>query len=255
MFRPRFIPVLLLSNNGLIKTIAYKHPQYLGDPLNAVQIFNKFKSDELVILDINASKNGNSISIQMVKEIGDEAYMPFAVGGGIRTLEYAEKLIQAGAEKVVLNTSAHLQPRLIGAIADQFGRQSVIVSMDVKKNLFGKEKVWIKGGTENTGLGALEYAQKAVEHGAGELMLTSIAHEGGMNGVHLDLIQEISEQVHVPVIAHGGVGSLEHYKEGIRAGASAVAAGSFFVYSGKQKGILINYPDRTSLKGVFNEND
>lgn len=255
MFRPRFIPVLLLRNNGLVKTISFKNPQYLGDPLNAVQIFNKFKSDELVILDINASKNGGSISIDLVKEIGDEAYMPFAVGGGIRTLEYAEKLIQAGAEKVVLNTAAYHQPQLIGAIADQYGRQSVIVSIDVKKNLFGKEKVWVKAGTENTGLGALEYAQKAVDHGAGELMLTSIAHEGGMNGMHLDLIQEISQKVRVPVIAHGGLGSLEHFKEGIQAGASAVAAGSFFVYSGKQKGILINYPDRTRLKGIFNEND
>lgn len=252
MFRPRFIPVLLLRNNGLVKTVGFKNGQYLGDPINAVRIFNKFKSDELVILDIDAWKTGRSIPVQTVKDIGDEAFMPFAVGGGIRTLEIAEKLIQAGAEKVVLNTAVFERPQLISEITDQFGNQSVIVAVDVKKNLFGKEQVWVQGGTVNTKMNPVEYATRAVDYGAGEILLTAIAREGSMAGLHLDLISQVAEMVDVPVIAHGGLGSLDHFRAGIGAGASAVAGGSFFVYSGRQKGILINYPERRELVNLFN---
>ena len=148
MFRPRFIPVLLLKNQGLVKTIQFRKPKYIGDPLNAVQIFNKFKTDELVFLDINASKEGRTIDLDLVKEIGDEAFMPFAVGGGINSLKKAEELINAGAEKVVLNTFLHTDLNLISQIASIFGSQSIIVSIDVKKNLFGKNKVYIKSGSK-----------------------------------------------------------------------------------------------------------
>ena len=230
-----------------MKTRGFKNAEYIGDPINAVQIFNRFKSDEIIILDTEASKDGKSISLEMVKDIGDEAFMPFAVGGGIRSLEYAEQLIMAGAEKVVLNTVANENPSLISAVAKQFGNQSVIVSIDVKKNLFGKESVWVEGGTKNTGISAVEYANRAVDAGAGEVMITSIAHEGGMNGLDIELTERIASAVKVPVIAHGGVGNLEHFSQGIRAGASAVAAGSFFVYSSRQKGILINYPEKKEL--------
>lgn len=251
MFRPRFIPVLLLQRGRLVKTRSFKDPQYIGDPINAVQIFNRFKSDEIIILDIEASRTGKSIKLELVKDIGDEAFMPFAVGGGIRTLEYAEELIRAGAEKVVLNSVVHENPGLITSIARQFGNQSVVVSMDVKKNLFGKESVWTESGTKNTGLSVIDFAKRAVDAGAGELMITSIPNEGGMSGVNLELTERVASAVEVPVIAHGGVGNLDHYVQGIKAGASAVAAGSFFVYSSRQKGILINYPEKNELMQLF----
>ena len=253
MYRPRLIPVLLLRNKGLIKTIKFGKSQYLGDPLNAVQIFNKFKTDELVILDIDASKNGTTIPVDLVREIGDEAYMPFAVGGGIDSLEKAEKLINAGAEKVVLNSVVHKNPNVITQIANVFGSQSVIVAVDVKKNMFGKYKAFVKSGSVNTGMNPVEFAKMAEDKGAGEIMLTSISHEGMMEGLNLELIKLIEGEVRIPVIAHGGLNSFKHFKEAIDEGASAVAGGSFFVYSGKQKGILINYPEQIELSSIFNE--
>lgn len=251
MFRPRFIPVLLLKNQGLVKTIQFRKPKYIGDPLNAVQIFNKFKTDELVFLDINASKEGRTIDLDLVKEIGDEAFMPFAVGGGINSLKKAEELINAGAEKVVLNTSLHTDLNLISQIASIFGSQSIIVSIDVKKNLYGKNKVYIKSGSKKTGTDPVKFAKIVESCGAGEILITSIAHEGMMNGLNINLINSIHDAVSIPIIAHGGVNSLNHFKEGVKNGASAVAAGSFFVYSGKQNGILINYPSKKEMKNIF----
>jgi cyclase len=252
MFRPRLIPVLLVRNNGLVKTVRFGKSQYLGDPLNAVQIFNKFKTDELIILDIDATKQNRTIPASLVKEIGDESYMPFAVGGGINSLKKAEELINAGAEKVVINSAFIENPSLITEIANVFGSQSVIVSVDIKKGLLGKEKAYTQSGTNNTKMSAEEVAKLASEYGAGEIMITNIAHEGVMEGLDLDLVNRVSRSVHIPVIAHGGVYSLDHFKAGIEAGASAVAGGSFFVYSGRQKGILINYPTQSELKELFN---
>lgn len=251
MFRPRLIPVLLIRNNGLVKTVRFGKSQYLGDPLNAVQIFNKFKTNELIILDIDATKQNRTISSSLVKEIGDESYMPFAVGGGINTLKQAEELINSGAEKVVINSAFIENPSLVTAIANVFGSQSVIVSIDVKKGLLGKERAYTHSGTNNTKRTAEELAKMAVDFGAGEVMITSISNEGVMEGLDLDLVSRISQSVNIPVIAHGGVYSLDHFKEGIEAGASAVAGGSFFVYSGRQKGILINYPSQKELKELF----
>lgn len=252
MFRPRLIPVLLIRNNGLVKTVRFGKSQYLGDPLNAVQIFNKFKTDELIILDIDASKQNRAISPSLVKEIGDESFMPFAVGGGINSLRKAEELINAGAEKVVINSAFINNPMLVTEIANVFGSQSIIVSIDVKKNLLGKEKAYTQSGTINTKKSAEDMAKLAVEYGAGEIMITNISHEGVMEGLDLDLVKRVSQHVNIPVIAHGGIYSLDHFKAGIDAGASAVAGGSFFVFSGRQKGILINYPSQSELKELFN---
>jgi imidazole glycerol-phosphate synthase subunit HisF len=251
MFRPRLIPVLLLKGNGLVKTKKFLKPTYIGDPLNAVQIFNKYKADELIFLDIEASKQGRTISVDLVKSIGDESFMSFAVGGGINSLEAAERLIHAGAEKVVLNTIAYTNANLITEITDVFGRQSVVVSIDVKMNLFGKYKVYVKSGTMKTGLTPIEFAKSVEEKGAGEIMITSIAREGMMNGLDLNLIESVQKEVQIPVIGHGGMYSLDHFKQGIEHGASAIAGGSFFVYAGKQKGILMNYPAKEKLKKLF----
>lgn len=251
MYLPRLIPILLLKNEGLVKTVNFRKPVYIGDALNAVQIFNKLKTDELVFLDIDATKEKRTISVEMVERIGGEAFMPFAVGGGIRTLEQAEKLINAGAEKVVLNTIAHTNGNVISEIAEVFGRQSVVVAVDVKKNLFGKWKVFVNSGTVNTNRDPLEYILAMETYGAGEIMLTSIDKEGTKNGLNLDLLRTLKDKIRIPIIAHGGMNSLEHFKEGIDAGASAVAGGSFFVYSGRQGGVLINYPSRKEILEIF----
>jgi len=251
MFRPRLIPVLLLKNNGLVKTTKFKKPRYIGDPLNAVQIFNKFQTDELIFLDIEASSKGCTISSDLVKEIGDEAFMPFGVGGGINDLNQAEKLFTAGAEKVIINTACHNNIKLISEISETYGKQSVVVSLDVKKNFFGKQKVYVKSGSLNTGLDPVEMAILAEEHGAGEIMITSIDHEGMKMGFDYQLIKNVQKAVRIPVIANGGLYSLDHYKLAYEYGASAIAGGSFFVYSGNQDGILINYPEKIELFNLF----
>jgi cyclase len=253
MFRPRLIPVLLLKNNGLVKTTKFKKPRYLGDPLNAVQIFNKFHTDELIFLDIDASLHGKTISPSLVAEIGDEAFMPFAVGGGITKFSQARKLISAGAEKVVINTGFSQNHDLISEISNTFGKQSVVVSIDVKKNFFGNQKVYIKSGSINTGFDPVKMALLAEEYGAGEIMITSIDHDGLKMGFDYNLINEIQKSVRIPVIANGGLYSLNHYKLAFENGASAIAGGSFFVYSGNQDGILINYPEKNDLFNLFNQ--
>jgi len=251
MFRPRVIPVLLLKNKGLVKTIQFKKPKYIGDPMNAVKIFNDMGADELVFLDITATAENRIASIDVIEEIGDEAYMPIAVGGGIKTFSHVKQIISAGAEKVVLNTACITNPELLAEAARHFGRQSVIASIDIKKSLFGGKKVYIENGKKNTKINPLEHAIHMESLGAGEIFINSIDHDGVMNGYDLELIKEISEAVKIPVVAVGGAGSLLHMKMAIESGASAVAAGSFFVYKGPHRGVLINYPEKEELKTLM----
>ncbi len=252
MFRPRIIPVLLLKNKGLVKTVNFKSPTYIGDPMNAVKIFNDMQSDELVFLDITASIENRIPLPEVISGISDEAYMPFAVGGGIRTIEHVRAMIGAGAEKVVINSAAVTNPELITQVAEIFGRQSIIVSIDVKKNLFGKQKVYIHSGTKQTSLNPLEHAIEMEKRGAGEILINSIDKEGCMNGYDLELVKKITSAVQVPVIAVGGAGNLAHIKQVVvEGGASAAAAGSMFVYHGPLKGVLINYPEQKLLQNLF----
>lgn len=251
MFIPRVIPVLLLKGQGLVKTLNFNKSRYIGDPINAVRIFNDLQVDELVFLDILASKEKRSISVELVKKIGDEAYMPFAVGGGIRDTQTALELINAGAEKVVINTAFNKNPSFVKELSKMVGNQSVIVSMDVKKNWFGKYNVWINGGREKVKVSPLEIGLMAEEYGAGELMVNSIDQDGKMSGYDLNLIHEISSAVGIPVVACGGAGNLGHFKEAIDKGAHAVAAGSVFVYHGARNGVLLNYPEKKELKEIF----
>lgn len=173
MFLPRLIPVLLLKGKGLVKTVRFKDPRYIGDPINAVRIFNDLKADELVFLDINASRESRAISVALVSAIGDEAFMPFAVGGGIGSLDQIEAVFKAGAEKVALNTQAVLNPGLVEAAAKHFGSQSIIVSIDVKQSLFKKQAVHIRDGREKTRLDPVDWARQAADLGAGEIMINS----------------------------------------------------------------------------------
>jgi imidazole glycerol-phosphate synthase subunit HisF len=244
MFRPRIIPVLLLRNLGLVKSIRFKDHRYIGDPINAVKIFNDLKADELVFLDILASHEGRTISLDFVRDVGEEANMPFAVGGGIRTIEDIRKITGAGAEKVVINTMAAKNPDFIRQAADTFGSSTIVVCMDVKKQFLGREQAWSLNGTKASGKSPVEYALLMQEQGVGELIVQSIERDGQMQGYDIDLIRKISEAVTIPVVALGGAGSLQDMKKvHLEAYANGLAAGSMFVYHSARKGVLINYPD------------
>lgn len=253
MFLPRIIPVLLLKGKGLVKTVKFKGPKYIGDPINAVKIFNDLKADELVFLDITASKESRTISVDLVKDIGDEAFMPFGVGGGIKNITQIEQLLKAGAEKVIINTIAVSDPDLIVEASKVFGSQSIVVSLDVKRSLFGKNECWIRDGAVNTKMQPVELAKKAQDSGAGELIINSIDLDGVMGGYNIDLIRSVVDAVSIPVVACGGAGNLEHFKKAYFEGnAHALAAGSMFVFHGPRKAVLINYPSKNELRQLFN---
>jgi imidazole glycerol-phosphate synthase subunit HisF len=255
MFRPRIIPVLLLSNKGLVKSIKFRNHRYIGDPINAVKIFNDLKADELVFLDILASKEQRTISPEFVKNVGEEANMPFAAGGGITTLEQIKAIIAAGAEKVVINSFAAHDPDFISAASQTFGSSTIVVCIDVKKTFTGKEQTWVSGGNKPTGLDPVDFAQQIEEKGAGEIIIQSIDRDGTMSGYNLPLVRKVSESVRIPVVALGGAGKAEHLKLAYTVGfASGLAAGSMFVYHGSRNGILINYPSFKEKVQIFDEN-
>ncbi len=248
MFRPRIIPVLLLKGNVLVKSVKFKDYKYIGDPINAVRLFNDFKADELVFLDITATKENRCISLDFVKNIGEEASMPFAVGGGIKSLEDIRKIISAGAERVIINSSAVANPDFIKQAAESFGSSTISVCIDVKKNFFGNIQTWALSGTKATGILPEDFAQLMEEKGAGEIIIQSIERDGMMCGYDLDLIKKISKAVSIPVVALGGAGNLNHLKQAYVEGfANGLAGGSIFVYQGPYKGVLINYPDKKEL--------
>ena len=252
MFIPRIIPVLLLKNKGLVKTVKFKSPKYIGDPINAVKIFNDLKADELIFLDITASKEKRTISVDLVKDIGDEAFMPFGVGGGINKIEQIEQILKVGAEKVILNTYAILNPDLIYKASGVFGSQSIVVSIDVKRSIFGKYEVYIKDGTEKTKKNPVELAKQVEDSGAGELIINSIDRDGMMTGYDTELFESVSSSVRIPVVGCGGAGNPEHLKEGFFKGqVHALAAGSMFVFHGPRKAVLINYPTKEEIKNLF----
>ena len=251
MFRPRVIPILLLKNKGLVKSIKFKNHRYIGDPINAVKIFNDLKADELVFLDILASKEKRMISLEFVKKVGDEANMPFAVGGGIKTIQDIKQIINSGAEKVVINSYAVENPNFIKEASDVFGSSTIVVSIDVKKKVFGKKQIYTLGGSKSTGLNPVVFAKQMEENGAGEIIINSIEQDGTMSGYDLDLIESISSAVTVPVVAAGGAANTNDFKLAVKSFASAVAAGSMFVYHGARNAVLINYPPLSELKRLF----
>ena len=252
MFRPRVIPVLLLKKSGLVKSINFKNHKYIGDPINAVKIFNDLKADELVFLDILASKEKRKVSLDFVKNVGSEANMPFGVGGGIKSIDDIREIISAGAEKVILNTHAFLNPNFIKEASDEFGSSTITVSVDVKKTMFKGKRVHIFGGTKRTNLNPLDYCKAVEEKGAGEIIINSIDQDGLMQGYDLELIKEISQSVSIPVVALGGAGDFSDFSDAVgKSFASAVAAGSKFVYQGPRKAVLVNYPDKKTLNKIF----
>ena len=249
MFRPRIIPVLLLKNLALVKSIQFKNHKYIGDPINAVRIFNDLKADELVFLDIEASKDNRLISLDFVKNVGEEANMPFAVGGGIKTIDDIKSVIGAGAEKAVINTHAAQNPDFIREASETFGSSTVVVCIDVKKKLFKGERTWILSGGKSTNYTPVEFAQLMEKNGAGEIIIQSIEKDGMMDGYDIELIKSISTAVSIPVVALGGAGKKEDLIDAYRNGyANGLAAGSLFVYQGTKRGVMINYPDKNELR-------
>jgi len=251
MFRPRVIPCLLLKDKGLVKTIQFNAPTYVGDPMNAVKIFNDAKADELVFLDITATIEGRAPNIDIIKEIGEEAFMPFAVGGGINHIDHVKQLISAGTEKVIINTAAIENPSFIEEIAELYGRQSIIVSIDVKKKK-DNYKIYTHSGKKQHNLDLIETIHKIETAGAGEILINSIDQDGMQTGYDIDLIKLVSSHVNIPVIAIGGAGTYEDLAMAVTEGAaSAAAAGSVFVFIGKKRAVLINYPDDEELQELF----
>jgi len=252
MFRPRVIPILLLKNLGLVKSVKFKDYNYIGDPINAVKLFNDMKADELVFLDILATKESRTVSLEFVRNVGEEANMPFSVGGGIRTINDIREIINAGAEKVVINSYAIENPDFISQAADTFGSSTIVVSIDVKRNLFGKQQIYGFAGTKAAKFSPLEFALLMQEKGAGEIIVNSIERDGMMVGYDIMLIKQIADTLTIPVVAVGGAGTLNDFKQVVSEGhASAVAAGSMFVYYGPRKAVLINYPSREELTKLF----
>lgn len=248
MFRPRIIPVLLLKNLALVKSVGFKDYKYIGDPINAVKIFNDLKADELAFLDIEASKNDRLISLEFVENVGEEANMPFAVGGGIKSLPDIRAVINAGAEKVIINTAAAQNPDFIREASETFGSSTIVVCIDVKKKLFSGQRTWILSGSKSTKYSPLEFAGLMEQNGAGEIIIQSIEKDGTMDGYDIELIKSVSTSVGIPVVALGGAGKAEDLIDAYRDGhANSLAAGSLFVYQSKKRGVLINYPEKKEL--------
>lgn len=248
MLRTRVIPCLLIMNGRLVKTIQFKKPNYVGDPINIVRIFNTKEVDEIVFLDISATPEKLGPSFSLIREIASECFMPFAYGGGITTLEQVKLLFNSGVEKVVLNSIAMKDDAFVSKVAERYGSQSVIVSIDVKKNLFGKYQVYTHGGKQKTGISPKQHAIDMQNKGAGEILLTSINHDGMMQGYDIELIKMITQAVNVPVIACGGAGENKDFAKAVNeGGASAVAAGSMVVYQGRNRAVLTRFPNREEL--------
>lgn len=249
---PRVIPVLLLRNNGLVKTEQFKDPKYVGDPLNAVKIFNEKEVDELIFLDILATPENRKPPLEFLKQVAEECFMPLSYGGGITSVDEIRDILKVGVEKVILNTQAVEQPDLVKNAVERYGSSTICVSIDVKKNFWGKYEIFTRGGKHNTKLDPVKFALQMDEAGAGELMINSIDRDGTMKGYDSELIKKITSVVGMPVIACGGAGTTAHFSEAINeSGAAAVAAGSMFVFHGKHRAVLISYPSQQELKQLF----
>lgn len=246
MLRPRIIPCLLVQDNGLVKTVNFKSPKYVGDPINAVKIFNEKEVDELIVLDIDASVQKKQPDFNLIKILAGECRMPFCYGGGISTLEEAKAIISLGVEKVAISSAAIQRPELVREISDVIGKQSVVVVLDVKKKLLSsKYEVWTHNGKKNTKQCPIELAKSLVQYGAGEIILNSIDNDGVMKGYDLTIGKKVRDAIDVPFTILGGAGETSHFTEAVNLlGTIGVSAGSFFVFKGVYKAVLISYLNR-----------
>ena len=251
MIQNRVIPCLLLKGDGLVKTEKFRNPKYVGDPINAVKIFNTKEVDELIFLDIMASKLGHAPDYERIAKIASECFMPFCYGGGIRSVNQAKRILNIGAEKISVNTAALRDTAFIEELSKQVGSQSVVISMDVKRTLLSRYEIYDHSVNKSVGWNPVTHAKKMEKSGAGEILVNAVDQDGMMAGYDLKLIEMVAEAVTIPVIACGGAGELNHFKDAVDAGASAVAAGSMFVFIGKHKAVLINYPEYSEITSLF----
>lgn len=254
MIVTRVIPCLLLRNQGLVKTVKFRQPKYLGDPINVVRIFNDKEVDELVLLDITATPERRGPQFDFVADLASECFMPLAYGGGVRSVGEVKRLCSLGVEKVAINTHAVEHPEFVTAAADVVGSSSVIVSIDVKRDFWGRYRVYTNGGRVATGLDPVVHAVEMERRGAGEILLNSIDRDGTMLGYDLDLIRRVTQAVGVPVVACGGAGRVEDLAAAVQeGGAAAAGAGSMFVFKGPHRAVLISYPPPDELRGLLGE--
>jgi cyclase len=252
MLKTRVIPCLQLIDESLVKSIKFDKYGYIGDPINTVRIFNELEVDELAFLDIRASVEKRSPNMRILSEIADECFMPLSYGGGIRDFETGKKILSIGFEKLILNTAAVKNHDLVRKLAEHFGNQCVVGSIDIKKNFWGKYQVFTTDGREKTNLDPIAWAQELEALGAGELLLTAMEKEGTWSGYDIEITKQITEAVSIPVIANGGAGSIRDIENVVKqGGASAVAVGSMVVYQKKGMGVLVNFPDRTTLEAAL----
>jgi len=252
MLRTRVIPLLLLKDLGLVKTTKFKNAKYIGDPINAIKIFNEKEVDELIFLDINASKENRLPSIELINKLATECFMPFCYGGGIRSINIIRDILKSGVEKVAINTYSLENPNFIKEASAVFGSSTIVVSIDVKKNLLGQYKLHSNVGNVNVKNDVVAFAKLMEENGAGELMINSVDADGTMTGYDTKLIKLITSSVNIPVIACGGAGKISDFGLAVsEGGASAVAAGSIFVFHGRHKAVLITYPTREELTEIL----
>ena len=251
MLGVRVMPCLLLRNSKLVKTVRFKNPDYIGDPVNAVKIYNDKEVDELIFLDITATIDGKPPNFKTIGEIASECFMPMTYGGGIRNTEDMRRIYGLGVEKIAINSFAVENPSIINQASEVFGNQSVLVAIDVKRNLTGGYEVYTRSGGKGVRMDPVEWAKKVESLGAGEILLTSIDRDGTYEGYDTELIRRVARAVSVPIIACGGAGKVEDFGKAVEAGASACAAGSIVVYQGKGKGVLINFPSLKELRVVL----
>lgn len=249
MLRARFIPTLLLRGRGLYKTVKFKNETYVGDPINAVRIFNDKAVDELILLDIAATRQQTEPNLELIADIASEAFIPLCYGGGVNRLQHFEQLFRLGVEKVAVNTAATGKLDLVTEAAKVFGSQSVVVGIDARKSLFGRYERHVRSASVNTKVGVVEAARQAEAAGAGELLLYSADRDGTMQGYDIALVRSVADAVRVPVIACGGAGSMADMARVIQeGGAASAAAGSLFVFQGKHRAVLITYPDEQAIE-------
>ncbi len=252
MLMPRIMPCLLLKNGALVKTVKFKNPGYIGDPINAIRIYNEKEVDELIFLDITATVEKRPPPYKVLSEIASECFMPVTYGGGVRDVETIRQILSLGIEKVAVNSHAVENPEFIRAAADRFGSSTIVVSMDVRKKMFGRYEVFIHGGRKSTGLDPVEFATTMEKMGAGEILLTSVDRDGTQEGYDIELIKQVTDAVTVPVVACGGAGKLDDFRAAVNdAGASACATGSMVVYYGRNRAVLITFPERDKIEEIL----
>lgn len=255
MLRPRVIPSLLVHDNGLVKTVNFKNPKYVGDPINAVKIFNEKEVDELAVFDIDATVLGKEPNYSLIERLASQSMMPLCYGGGVKTVDQAQRIFSLGIEKIALSSAVLQNPKLITEISDRVGAQSVIVVLDVKKKLLGGYEVYTHNGKKATGINPFKFVEEAQKLGAGEIVINSIDKDGQMKGYDLDLIDKIREKITLPMTVLGGAGSLQDIEKVIdKHGVIGVAAGSLFVFKGPYKAVLINYPTQIEKNKIFKIN-